>query len=168
MEGCPYYNVAAIEELAPAAVSTLSLELCRLDVKKAWKSWWAVITGCQHLRVVRCSHGGCGEDSWFLGPLGFGLSSLYLWLGEALGIGPTPGLGSQPLSCCTVISDSFFLTLQPAGAQIAQVQALGLAEAQPVAVVQSVPGTHPVPMYAYSIKDPSCREVSFLQSCLPS
>ncbi|XP_059513330.1 protein PML isoform X1 [Myotis daubentonii] len=46
----------------------------------------------------------------------------------------------------------------PAGAQIAQVQALGLAEAQPVAVVQSVPGTHPVPMYAYSIKDPSCRE----------
>ncbi|XP_006087912.1 protein PML isoform X1 [Myotis lucifugus] len=46
----------------------------------------------------------------------------------------------------------------PEGAQIAQVQALGLAEAQPVAVVQSVPGTHPVPMYAYSIKDPSCRE----------
>ncbi|XP_016057217.1 PREDICTED: protein PML isoform X4 [Miniopterus natalensis] len=46
----------------------------------------------------------------------------------------------------------------PAGAQIAQAQALGLAEAQPVAMVQSVPGTHPVPMYAYSIKDPSCRE----------
>ncbi|KAK1338570.1 hypothetical protein QTO34_019224 [Cnephaeus nilssonii] len=46
----------------------------------------------------------------------------------------------------------------PAGAQIAQVQALGLAEAQPVAVVQSVPGTHPVPMYAYSIKAPSCGE----------
>nr|KAF6393276.1 PML nuclear body scaffold [Pipistrellus kuhlii] len=46
----------------------------------------------------------------------------------------------------------------PVGTQIAQVQALELAEAQPVAVVQSVPGTHPVPMYAYSIKDPSCRE----------
>ncbi|XP_006753306.1 PREDICTED: protein PML isoform X2 [Myotis davidii] len=43
----------------------------------------------------------------------------------------------------------------PAGAQV---QALGLAESQPVAVVQSVPGTHPVPVYAYSIKDPSCRE----------
>ncbi|CAK6432712.1 unnamed protein product [Pipistrellus nathusii] len=46
----------------------------------------------------------------------------------------------------------------PVGTQIAQVQALGLAEAQPVAVVQPVPGTHPVPMYAYSIKDPSYRE----------
>lgn len=128
-----------------------------------------MIPGFQHLRVMRCRHGGCAEDSWPLRLLlGFGLNSLYLWLGEALGIGLTLGLGSQPLSCCIVISDSPFLTLQPAGAQIAQVQALGLAEAQPVAVVQSVPGTHPVPVYAYSIKDPSCGEVSFLQSCLPS
>ncbi|XP_045387784.1 protein PML isoform X7 [Lemur catta] len=40
----------------------------------------------------------------------------------------------------------------------APAQALGLAEAQPVAVVQSVPGAHPVPMYAFSIKDSSYRE----------
>lgn len=105
---------------------------------------------------------GWGEDSWALEALGFGLGSLYLWLGEALGIGLTPGQGSQPLSCCTVISDFPFLTLQPVGAQMAQAQALGPAEVQPVAVVQSVPRTHPVPMYAYSIKDPSCREVSSL------
>ncbi|XP_033045303.1 protein PML isoform X9 [Trachypithecus francoisi] len=40
----------------------------------------------------------------------------------------------------------------------AQAQALGLAEAQPMAVVQSVPGAHPVPVYAFSIKGPSYRE----------
>nr|ABB59727.1 promyelocytic leukemia protein [Saguinus oedipus] len=40
----------------------------------------------------------------------------------------------------------------------AQAQVLGLAEAQPVAVVQSVPGAHPVPVYAFSIKGPSYRE----------
>ncbi|XP_059952999.1 protein PML isoform X2 [Mesoplodon densirostris] len=40
----------------------------------------------------------------------------------------------------------------PEEAQRAQVQAPGLA------VVQPVPGAHPVPVYAYSIKDPSCRE----------
>ncbi|XP_017403525.1 protein PML isoform X3 [Cebus imitator] len=39
-----------------------------------------------------------------------------------------------------------------------QAQALGLAEAQPVAVVQSVPGAHPVPVHAFSIKGPSYRE----------
>lgn len=34
IEGCPsYYKLAAVEELAPAAVSILSLELCRLDVE---------------------------------------------------------------------------------------------------------------------------------------
>ncbi|XP_066134218.1 protein PML isoform X1 [Saccopteryx bilineata] len=49
---------------------------------------------------------------------------------------------------------------QPGGAQMAQAQTLGLAEAQSVAMVQSVPGSHPVPMYAYSIKDPSYRELS--------
>ncbi|XP_024896163.1 protein PML isoform X2 [Pteropus alecto] len=46
----------------------------------------------------------------------------------------------------------------PEGPQMVQAQALGLAENQPVAVVQSVPGAHPVPMYAYSIKDSSCRK----------
>ncbi|XP_008049374.1 protein PML [Carlito syrichta] len=40
----------------------------------------------------------------------------------------------------------------------AQAQALGLTEAQPVAVVQSVPGVHPVPVYAFSIKDSSYGE----------
>uniref|UniRef100_A0A2K6NIM9 Protein PML n=2 Tax=Rhinopithecus roxellana TaxID=61622 RepID=A0A2K6NIM9_RHIRO len=40
----------------------------------------------------------------------------------------------------------------------AQAQALGLAEAQPMAVVQSVPGAHPVPVYAFSIKGPSYGE----------
>lgn len=43
---------------------------------------------------------------------------------------------------------------------MAQAQPVGLAECQPAAVVQSVPGAHPMPMYAYSIKDPSHREVS--------
>ncbi|XP_023380154.1 protein PML isoform X4 [Pteropus vampyrus] len=46
----------------------------------------------------------------------------------------------------------------PEEPQMVQAQALGLAENQPVAVVQSVPGAHPVPMYAYSIKDSSCRK----------
>eukprot|EP00069_Balaena_mysticetus_P019026 bmy_11980T0 len=40
----------------------------------------------------------------------------------------------------------------PEEAQRAQVQVPGLA------VVQPVPGAHPVPVYAYSIKDHSCRE----------
>ncbi|KAM5242867.1 protein PML isoform 2-T2 [Hipposideros larvatus] len=46
----------------------------------------------------------------------------------------------------------------PERAQMAQPQTPRLAETQPVAVVQSVPGAHPMPMYAYSIKDPSHRE----------
>ncbi|XP_058398033.1 protein PML isoform X3 [Diceros bicornis minor] len=50
----------------------------------------------------------------------------------------------------------------PEEVQRAQAPAPGLAEAlaetQPVAVVQAVPGAHPVPVYAYSIKDPSDRE----------
>uniref|UniRef100_UPI0040386023 protein PML isoform X2 n=1 Tax=Callospermophilus lateralis TaxID=76772 RepID=UPI0040386023 len=48
----------------------------------------------------------------------------------------------------------------PDEAQRVQAQALGLAEAQPVAVVQSVPGAHPVPLYAFSIKGSSYSEVS--------
>ena len=50
---------------------------------------------------------------------------------------------------------------------MAQAQALGLADTQPVAVVQSVPGAHPVPVYAYSIKEPSCRQVSSPQPLPP-
>ncbi|XP_037358031.1 protein PML isoform X2 [Talpa occidentalis] len=46
----------------------------------------------------------------------------------------------------------------PEKVQGVQVQPSELAEAQPVAVVQSVPGAYPVPLYAYSIKDPSSRE----------
>uniref|UniRef100_A0A8C0XNJ2 Protein PML n=1 Tax=Castor canadensis TaxID=51338 RepID=A0A8C0XNJ2_CASCN len=49
----------------------------------------------------------------------------------------------------------------PNEVQRAQAQALGLAETQPVAVVQSVPGAHPVPVYAFSIKgSPYGEEVS--------
>ncbi|XP_035883976.1 protein PML isoform X8 [Phyllostomus discolor] len=49
----------------------------------------------------------------------------------------------------------------PEGPQVAQLQALGMVDTQPMAVVQSVPGAHPVPVCAYSIKDPSCgQEVS--------
>lgn len=96
--------------------------------------------------------------------LGFGPGSLHLWLVETLGVGLTLGLSSQPWSCCPVISDSLFQTLQPEEPQMVQAQALGLAENQPVAVVQSVPGAHPVPMYAYSIKDSSCRKVSSSQA----
>ncbi|XP_053449501.1 protein PML isoform X5 [Nycticebus coucang] len=40
----------------------------------------------------------------------------------------------------------------------AKATTLELAENQCVAVVQSVPGAHPVPMYAFSIKDSSYRE----------
>ncbi|XP_058521443.1 protein PML [Ochotona princeps] len=36
-----------------------------------------------------------------------------------------------------------------------KIEALGLVEAQSLAVVQPVPGAHPVPLYAYSIKDQS-------------
>ncbi|KAM9183237.1 protein PML isoform 3-T3 [Dugong dugon] len=46
----------------------------------------------------------------------------------------------------------------PEEAQRAQAQVMGLSEAQPMAVVQQEPGAHPVPMYAFSIKDPSYRE----------
>ncbi|XP_045704432.1 protein PML isoform X2 [Phyllostomus hastatus] len=46
----------------------------------------------------------------------------------------------------------------PEGPRVAQLQALGMVDAQPMAVVQSVPGAHPVPVCAYSIKDPSCRQ----------
>lgn len=54
MEGCSsYYNLAAVEELAPATVSILSLELCRLDVEQALWSCRAVIPGYQHLRIMR-------------------------------------------------------------------------------------------------------------------
>ncbi|XP_023408667.2 protein PML isoform X3 [Loxodonta africana] len=46
----------------------------------------------------------------------------------------------------------------PEEAQRAQAQVLGLSEAQPVAVVQQEPGAHPVPVYAFSIKDTSYGE----------
>ncbi|KAG8514631.1 Protein PML [Galemys pyrenaicus] len=46
----------------------------------------------------------------------------------------------------------------PEEEQRIQVQPPELAESQSVAVVQSVPGAHPVPIYAYSIKDPSSVE----------
>ncbi|VTJ65367.1 Hypothetical predicted protein [Marmota monax] len=50
------------------------------------------------------------------------------------------------------------MTSQQHEAQKVHAHALGLAEAQPVAVVQSVPGAHPVPLYAFSIKDPPYSE----------
>nr|XP_045016891.1 protein PML isoform X4 [Jaculus jaculus] len=53
--------------------------------------------------------------------------------------------------------ESFDVEL-PSEVQRTQNQALELTETQPVAVVQSVPGVHPVPMYAFSIKSPSYRE----------
>ncbi|XP_025774956.1 protein PML [Puma concolor] len=46
----------------------------------------------------------------------------------------------------------------PEEMQRAQAQAPGPAETPVVALVQSVPGVHPVPIHAYSIKDASCRE----------
>nr|XP_060484914.1 protein PML-like isoform X2 [Panthera onca]XP_060484915.1 protein PML-like isoform X2 [Panthera onca] len=42
--------------------------------------------------------------------------------------------------------------------QRARAQAPGPAETPVMALVQSVPGVHPVPIHAYSIKDASCRE----------
>lgn len=65
MEWCPScYNLAAIEELVPAAVSILSLELCRLDVEQALlgsDSWMPAPQG-HEVKSWRC-----GEDSWSLG-----------------------------------------------------------------------------------------------------
>ncbi|XP_045755676.2 protein PML isoform X1 [Mirounga angustirostris] len=46
----------------------------------------------------------------------------------------------------------------PEETQRAQAQAPGLAETQTMSLVQPVPGVHPVPVHAYSIKDSSCRE----------
>ncbi|XP_038178772.1 protein PML isoform X2 [Arvicola amphibius] len=53
--------------------------------------------------------------------------------------------------------DSFDLE-QPSEVQRAQVEALNMSRTQPVAMVQSVPGTHPVPVYAFSMKAPTYRE----------
>ncbi|KAM6202436.1 protein PML [Rhynchocyon petersi] len=46
----------------------------------------------------------------------------------------------------------------PEKVQRASEQAVRLVEAQSVAVVQQEPGTHPVPLFAFSIKDPSYRQ----------
>ncbi|XP_045305071.1 protein PML isoform X1 [Leopardus geoffroyi] len=46
----------------------------------------------------------------------------------------------------------------PEEMQRARAQAPGPAETPVMALVQSVPGVHPVPIHAYSIKDASCRE----------
>ncbi|XP_034523967.1 protein PML isoform X6 [Ailuropoda melanoleuca] len=46
----------------------------------------------------------------------------------------------------------------PEEMQRTQAQAPGLAETQTVTLVQPVPGVHPVPVHAYSIKDASCEE----------
>lgn len=53
--------------------------------------------------------------------------------------------------------DSFDLE-QPNEVQRAQVEALNMSKTQPVAMVQSVPGAHPVPVYAFSMKAPTYRE----------
>lgn len=53
---------------------------------------------------------GIGGTPALLGP-----GSLHLWLGEALGIGLTPGLGSEPWACCLVISDSLVSFLEAGG-----------------------------------------------------
>ncbi|XP_054988979.1 protein PML isoform X2 [Sorex araneus] len=45
-----------------------------------------------------------------------------------------------------------------------EVQAPGPAEAQPEAVVQPMPGAHPVPVNAYSIRDCVCRENNPLEA----
>ncbi|OBS67147.1 hypothetical protein A6R68_04330, partial [Neotoma lepida] len=47
---------------------------------------------------------------------------------------------------------------QPDEVQRAQAQALKLSKTQPVAMVQSVPGAHPVPVYAFSMKGTTYRE----------
>ncbi|XP_008834694.1 protein PML isoform X3 [Nannospalax galili] len=46
----------------------------------------------------------------------------------------------------------------PNEVQRTQAQALDLSDTQTTAVVQSVPGAHPVPVYAFSIKGPPYRE----------
>ncbi|XP_028630371.1 protein PML isoform X2 [Grammomys surdaster] len=48
---------------------------------------------------------------------------------------------------------------QPKEVQRAQAQALELSKTQPVAMVKSVPGAHPVPVYAFSMKEaPTYKE----------
>ena len=66
-------------------------------------------------------------------------------------------LGLPPAHFCL----SYFRTSQPEEMQRARAQAPGPAETPVMALVQSVPGVHPVPIHAYSIKDASCREVRF-------
>ncbi|CAH6870585.1 Pml [Phodopus roborovskii] len=47
---------------------------------------------------------------------------------------------------------------QPNEMQREQAQVLNMSKTHPVAVVQSVPGAHPVPVYAFSMKGPTYRE----------
>lgn len=56
---------------------------------------------------------------------------------------------------------------QPKEVQSVQAQALELSKTQPVAMVKTVPGAHPVPVYAFSMQGPTYREVSPHYSALP-
>lgn len=47
---------------------------------------------------------------------------------------------------------------QPKEVQRVQAQALELSKTQPVAMVKTVPGAHPVPVYAFSMQGPTYRE----------
>ncbi|XP_007947193.1 protein PML [Orycteropus afer afer] len=60
---------------------------------------------------------------------------------------------AQPRKASPEIAMDPFDVDLPEEAQKTEEQALGLSEDQPVAVVQQVPGAHPVPVFAYSIKD---------------
>lgn len=62
--------------------------------------------------------------------------------------------------------DSFDLE-QPSEVQRTQAQALRLSKTPPVAVVQSVPGAHPVPVYAFSMKEGSTYREEASQTITP-
>ncbi|XP_036047581.1 protein PML isoform X1 [Onychomys torridus] len=66
----------------------------------------------------------------------------------------------------SVPRDSFDLE-QPNEVQRAQAQALRLSKTPPVAVVQSVPGAHPVPVYAFSMKEGSTYREEASQTITP-
>ncbi|XP_052617976.1 protein PML isoform X2 [Peromyscus californicus insignis] len=56
---------------------------------------------------------------------------------------------------------------QPSEVQRTQAQALRLSKTPPVAVVQSVPGAHPVPVYAFSMKEGSTYREEVSQTITP-
>lgn len=68
----------------------------------------------------------------------------------------SPSLALEGTATCLLLTQHF-PSFQPDETQ--KIEGLGLVDAQSMAVVQPEPGAHPVPLYAYSIKDQSNGKV---------